>query len=137
MDINKYIEIFKSETKNVFEEKIICSGNFEPLQNGTFVLTEHPFTYLINISIYNTIKKYNKIPENEKLFIIPEEGGKSPTDFVLKNKEGKIELRIEHENTRKKNVGNYEKLSNDKKAKNRLLICYACEGCRKVGGEKD
>ena len=57
--------------------------------------------------------------------IIPEHGGKFPSDFSLKNEDNnKIELLIEHENSKRRILYNYKKLIKNKTAKERLLICY-------------
>jgi len=117
MKTEVFIEIFKNELDNLLSEDII-SGRKEI---DTLYLLE--MTYLINVAIYLTVKKYRK-KYKPKVLLIPEAGGRFPSDFVLKSHSGKIELVIEHENSEEKILKNYRKLIDYTGAKARMLICY-------------
>lgn len=130
MDVAKFIDLFRKAIKDLYVEAIVVG------RKKFNILNNHEHTYLINVAIYNAVKDYDTLYPSEKVYIAPELGGRSPSDFCLKSKNEeneKVELAIEHEHSRrnKKEKGNYNKirdcytkLINNKEAEDRLLICY-------------
>jgi len=80
------------------------------------------WTYLFNITLYLTVKEYNS-KNKSRLYIVPEKGGKLPTDFSLETSGRKEILFIEHENNPNRIKHNLKKLFKSR-AENRLLVCY-------------
>lgn len=120
MNVKEFIELFEEEVRKLYKHPIIVGRKqFEKLNS-------YEYTYLISIAMYNAVKNYNKKSRNnnnfKKIFIVPEEGKGSRSDFSLKNEKGEVELVIEHENSRgEKIMKNYKKLLTKEKG---LLICY-------------
>lgn len=118
MNLRRFLAIFKNNLENVLFKENIVFGKYD----GDVGYSE--WTLMMNVIIYNTVKKYNKIYK-EKLKISPEYGGKSPSDFCILNNKKEIELYIEHENSPDRLWYNLRKIFSSKiKAKERLLICY-------------
>ena len=121
MKIKEFIVIFKKRVEKLYgtgSGGIICGIK------DIHILKSFEHTYLINVAIFLTTKEYNK-KYSKDIVIVPESGGRSPTDFILKDYSNrKVELAIEHENLRGRIFKNYDKLAKNKEAKERLLICY-------------
>lgn len=113
--IMKFIAIFKKKIDDILDEDIISGKKKDD------ILELAEWTYLVNISIYLTVKQYSK-KYNTRLNIIPERGGRFPSDFTIKSSKC-VELVIEHENNPSRIGYNYRKLIKTK-AKERLIICY-------------
>jgi len=116
LDVDEFIKLLKANINELFEEGII--SGIKKLD----LLEFSEYTYLWNVALYLTIKQYRARFDSD-LYLVPEEGGRFPSDFAIKNKDGKVELLIEHENDENEILKNYNKLMN-RDATCRLLICY-------------
>jgi len=113
----RFIRIFKRKVDRLYSNCLI-GGVKEPDTLGY-----HEHTFLINVAVYMTIKEINKKSHN-KYSIVPEHGGRSPTDFMIRKNDKDFKLSIEHENAEHRIIKNYEKLIKKKDTKERLLIGY-------------
>lgn len=123
INLDYFIKLLKNNIELIMKDSIIANGNYETLDSYDDLLKDSKWTYLFSVALYKTVKKYNS--KYSKLFIVPENGGKTPSDFSIVDK-NKNELIIEHENNPERIEKNFKKLitlNNSNAIK--LLICYA------------
>ncbi len=80
------------------------------------------WTYVFHAALLFAVVRYNRENHN-RIYIVPEAGGKMPTDFTLRNENQEDVLKIEHENCSNRFEHNFSKLCASK-ASNNLLIWY-------------
>ena len=113
----KFISVFKKKVDKLYKDRLI-RGYKDPK-----ILEFHEHTFLINVAIYLTIKEMDR-EFDEDLSVVPELGGRSPTDFMVLINDKDLQLCIEHENNKTRILKNFIKLFNNDKCEERLLICY-------------
>lgn len=114
----RFIRLFKRNVDKLYRQGLI--GGRKDVE----ILGDHEHTFLINVAIYLTVKEIDKSSKNNQYSIIPEYGGRSPTDFMILKNDNENQLCIEHENSENRILTNYKKLVKNKNTKERLLICY-------------